>query len=1469
MRTFDSPIKSIAYVSGTLTHNASSFTVQNVVDSLNVLVTFTNGETLTCFLDYLFDNGSFQVNGCGAENLFCTMTGTDYLTDSGSISFGFRYRVQGRPSEYIGDATFNVSVLKAVDLEIDDIIVINEGDFFKYNLVVNLVLSDNTKILLEDTDFEVSYNGETFNRKHFDYCVNLLVKLTGETDYHNPKIIVTKTKTLQVLNMDFEIMFKDHIDRVEQLSSISTVVNYISTTNTNFDDIARNYLNVYIVGETEPLSIRISNMIGDYGFVSVDDNSFNGEEVSYSYNTLSLKYVRCVGETGNEFAGLANIKVRTTYAIGDSEDYESFDFSFSIVAEVIGFVSIDVTFLSSIGLNDFVEGTELTDNNVIVNGIVSNGEEITLSYENDGYDCEYMETPLVAGQYGITFVLTADSSKYMPFENVISQTRNIKVHEENPSFVEINRGKRNYNVGETFRYSDFEALLNYLIEDDEYFKESTTPTRITYFRADEEIEIADNSVVTSLLVGHITLRVYVGELYTSYIVDINANETQDIYAYDKITHEQVYLGQYDSNYNMGLTLDKSKDSCKIVLFNYVSEELKPNTIVYLPDSDSWWCVFKDTCDFHQNEHENGLWKHEIELVGAFEILTSRDLTNFGANKDRYTLGQLFERVVKMSDYELPITFDFTYIDESEKVGYLKSFENYNPSSAFKEICEGINCIPKMRFERDNNGKLVNAIITPIPKSGIGNTPIDIETFNLVDETKTSQKGNYGTRVVSNVRNLVSKDLVRYPSQGSVYLQSDDNLLTFNNAYLKLPQKADYVDRIEIIGRMRGLNYFYYINDNGTTEGISISTKFIEPNLNSALSFIDDILSQIGEGSSLAKAEILSLKEQLANSIFNDNHFILRNNESFLTMSYNPNTHLADLSNIKVSFGSNLDKQQYQDDERHFIYWQQGSDRISNFQFFSAIQSNSLLKTGFHKLGEHYEAGTPTDKTIKYEGERFSFEIIYPIGGWVHNMFSYVVYYRPQVDLKLKVENDREENDSVLFNQNGKLNDPTAICKLINSHADSISSNQISRKAQFYNFFEIPKVGSLVDNHGQLYIINNISIDSMQNDGNENIYFCDISMSKQVACKSIMVSANNNIRDYDTPQQMNLLREQLYRDYYELNYTSEHTEPKYNNDDLFNFGFKQFGSLTNYIAFIKTYDSELKYKYYKVETTNLALPKMKVSVLQFIDNNIIGYSKAQTNQFVFNLFNLFTQKDVYNVPISYVDKYGELTSIEISLLDENAYNGALEYYVESIDKKDKISYFGFSPVIIQEIYDYAKPSAKAVINESNYEKDGLEIPKFEFVQQFGNANDIVIGSGILDNDIATDNEFFVYQFHIQDRRISEENAEKPNANISGSANVVNINDYCDINYDKANNKLVVKFYGIVALNDTNGQKTSSSVLATTLLHKNISIFARKLTKTTGGNYIKQYSKLLFAINDCKVEKNASGEITLYLDNYKLN
>lgn len=1457
MRTFDSPIKSIAYVSGTLTHNASAFTVQNVVDSLNVLVTFANGETLTCFLDYLFDNGSFQVNGCGAENLFCTMTGTDYLTDSGSISFGFRYRVQGRPAEYIGDATFNVSVLRAVDLEIDDIIVVNEGDFFKYNLVVNLVLSDNTKILLEDTDFEVSYNGETFNRKHFDYCVNLLVKLTGETDYHNPKIIVTKTKTLQVLNMDFEIMFKDHIDRVEQLSSISTVVNYISTTNTNFDDIARNYLNIYIVGETEPLSIRISNMIGDYGFVSVDDNSFNGEEVSYSYNTLSLKYVRCVGETGNEFAGLANIKVRTTYAIGDSEDYESFDFSFSIVAEVIGFVSIDVTFLSSIGLNDFVVGTELTENNVIVNGIVSNGEEIALSYENNGYDCEYMETPLVAGQYGITFVLTADSSKYMPFENVISQTRNIKVHEENPSFVEINRGKRNYNVGETFRYSDFEALLNYLIEDDEYFKESTTPTRITYFRADEEIEIADNSVVTSLLVGHITLRVYVGELYTSYIVDINANETQDIYAYDKITHEQVYLGQYDSNYNMGLTLDKSKDSCKIVLFNYVSEELKPNTIVYLPDSDSWWCVFKDTCDFHQNEHENGLWKHEIELVGAFEILTSRDLTNFGANKDRYTLGQLFERVVKMSDYELPITFDFTYIDESEKVGYLKSFENYNPSSAFKEICEGINCIPKMRFERDNNGKLVNAIITPIPKSGIGNTPIDIETFNLVDETKTSQKGNYGTRVVSNVRNLVSKDLVRYPSQGSVYLQSDDSLLTFNNAYIKLPQKADYVDRIEIYGSVRII--FDSEGKQATSYGNSLSH----------ISMVDLLNRFKNVVSSSMRTAIENEFDDIVKFIEDNAKVTLRNNDFIRSQSFNQATHFPDLFDIKISFGSNLDKQQYQDDERHFIYWQQGSDRISNFQFYNNIQSakgEGLWSLGI-TIGNYQDYGNGYLTYTLQTGD--TLKIAKCMGNGVTDMFSYVVYYRPQVDLKLKVENDREENDSVLFNQNGKLNDPTAICKLINSHADSISSNQISRKAQFYNFFEIPKVGSLVDNHGQLYIINNISIDSMQNDGNENIYFCDISMSKQVACKSIMVSANNNIRDYDTPQQMNLVREQLYRDYYELNYTSEHTEPKYNNDDLFNFGFKQFGSLTNYISFIKTYDSELKYKYYKVETTNLALPKMKVSVLQFIDNNIIGYSKAQTNQFVFNLFNLFTQKDVYNVPISYVDKYGELTSIEILLLDENAYNGALEYYVESIDKKDKISYFGFSPVIIQEIYDYAKPSAKAVISENNYEKDGLEIPKFEFVQQFGNANDIVIGSGILDNDIANDNEFFVYQFHIQDRRISEENAEKPNANISGSANVVNINDYCDIDYDKANNKLVVKFYGNVALNDTNGQKTSSSVLATTLLHKNISIFARKLTKTTGGNYIKQYSKLLFAINDCKVEKNASGEITLYLDNYKLN
>ena len=72
----------------------------------------------------------------------------------------------------------------------------------------------------------------------------------------------------------------------------------------------------------------------------------------------------------------------------------------------------------------------------------------------------------------------------------------------------------------------------------------------------------------------------------------------------------------------------------------------------------------------------------------------------------------------------------------------------------------------------------------------------------------------------------------------------------------------------------------------------------------------------------------------------------------------------------------------------------------------------------------------------------------------------------------------------------------------------------------------------------------------------NNTFYESKGTKYVSTKSMMVNPNTNIRDYGIPQQFNVKRKQLYRDYYELSYVAyEDREWEYYLNPLktFNFG----------------------------------------------------------------------------------------------------------------------------------------------------------------------------------------------------------------------------------------------------------------------------------------------------------------------------
>lgn len=175
-------------------------------------------------------------------------------------------------------------------------------------------------------------------------------------------------------------------------------------------------------------------------------------------------------------------------------------------------------------------------------------------------------------------------------------------------------------------------------------------------------------------------------------------EQTRIYIYDKISGVESVLGQYQLPFNMCLSIDESKDTCKIVALSNRKQYIEPNTIVRLEGfSDLWWVVKKDNVQRHDNDFDF-LYEHRISLEGAFEILNARDLTSCGFNTNRYTINEFVERLFKLSDFEYQTTFDSNdVLDYNKMVDYIKTFENYTLASALKEFFNGYNCVPKLKF----------------------------------------------------------------------------------------------------------------------------------------------------------------------------------------------------------------------------------------------------------------------------------------------------------------------------------------------------------------------------------------------------------------------------------------------------------------------------------------------------------------------------------------------------------------------------------------------------------------------------------------------------------------------------------------------------------------------------------------------------------------------------------------------------
>jgi hypothetical protein len=925
--------------------------------------------------------------------------------------------------------------------------------------------------------------------------------------------------------------------------------------------------------------------------------------------------------------------------------------------------------------------------------------------------------------------------------------------------------------------------------------------------------------------------------------------TKDVvYVFDKLTKVGSLLGEIQSNFEMSFVIDGTKDSAKIIVWSFSGVEIEPKSIVYHPKTNSWFVVDDDKIDRYQNDNGEFVWVHELSLLGAIDLTNARDLTDCGFNDNTYTISQFITRLFSLSNFE----FDYTnanffqgvsqnFLDKV--VDFVKTFENYTLLVALREFLDAYNMCPKLSFNSSYNSTndtyTINyPILEIISKTGNLNRVHQMSEFDDVRETRTMNSNSFGTIVVSNAENVISTETKTYPSMGAVRLSSKEWDITRDNAILRLPTNAYKVNWVAMVDGFHNCSCAFTRGTTPLSQALNeILDKYCYPPIRNSIYYA---LSQIKayvlqQASYYGETEFAEAFEEQFDAKTDKIVEIIEQANTIRIFGDNVvNANTGDIiKGDNVPYVAEIDIRDYGDTYYKFtlvdketkdmlkvpnqaICWNRNSNLIENF----GAMTSGVLQTPVIKIKDGFSTDYQSNEisliVVDVGGMYFEMELDALTGReTLFNDSQWRVNYIPMSDLKIKVDNQREKNDIQLYNQNGKLTDSVALSKIINSYSKEISSDTITKYAHYYAYSNIPHAGDMVLDNNEMYVINNISLSLSQNEtsvSNDFGYFieCEITMSKWVSTKSLMVNPNTNIRDYGIPQNYNVKRKQLYRDYFELYYTQNGGDTNYYLEpvNIFEFGYYPSDNF-NFVCQMKiTYDEEINNSYdwyYQVETTTYILNKMVYVSLDFLDNNIIGYSFMNMYGAV-DLSKLFDLTVNINTPITYVDQQGKFKDIDIVFLSpQNAYDNAIDFKNLVGYGNESPMFFNASCFIDYRMFEISQNNSQIEIVEQNYNKDATEVPVFEYACQIDDSDDVLIG----DNILREHNGYIYFYFYktgsnLNQNNINEDYEWEERQEIDGT--IYGQMNSAQISYSYENSqlpKLIIRLYSFTRYSTKNG------------------------------------------------------------------
>ena len=951
---------------------------------------------------------------------------------------------------------------------------------------------------------------------------------------------------------------------------------------------------------------------------------------------------------------------------------------------------------------------------------------------------------------------------------------------------------------------------------------------------------------------------------------------------------QSYLGEINNKCNINFALDGTKDNAKVEIFNFDENIILPYTILKEENTGTWWIVKKDRVERHKNE-SGYFYKHQLELLGATELLNARDLTDCGFNANRYTIRESITRLFKLSTIysEIPnlTIMQTTNLDLDQIVTFTKTYENYTLLSALRELLSAYNCDLKITFDTYGSGSnpfLTRLYVHIYSKTGEHQTTTVVSgdvAFTDIRELKELDSNSFGSVVVSNASNVVSSQPITFPSAGWCkltceiyqvdisYPPSGDNenaRTTARSLCIKLPSNVFKV------------NYVDFTLNGGFTIRVKQSGNFLFDYPTYPLSPTESqyaLLTALNNSSASVDfknyvyAHLKDIIEKVNKGLtwrFYDGAIYDPQNNTLVPPSNAPSdfriidTDNNDGTTPKIPFVLlDKDQREHLDNVEKGFYWERGKDTIKGWERFAMVHAYDKK----HIWTDQNIYGSQTTYTY---GE-YTFEVFPTTVNVDLDAIRCRVNYVPMSDLKIKVDNDIDTHNVKLFNQTGKLTDGVAFSKRLDSYSKEISSDNITRYAQTYNYENIYKVGKIISFSGVYYIINNVSIDIYKHDLNY-FYDCEYTLSKQVAVKSLMVNPDTNIRDYVIPQNNNVVRKTIFRDYYtfELNgtlQTNEYNYAQFTDLDIFRTYNE---TLDTYLVAIEVIFSSGSKYYYQLSTSRYNLKKMKIYTVNFNDNNIIGYD-CQNRWSGFNISRLLTNYSLVTCPIQYTDDNGEVQNIYLHFVDNDraaeSYSNLGSSYAPYYSN---IVYIGSDS--FTTIYDELETNQNFYWQgEYPYQKDALEVPFFEYCVQFNDSDSVLVGDNVLNT---YDDCVYVYGYaraYNSNIGITIDNYgaltfSTPSFSYNSNTNVITVSNGCNVTC--TNNEMVIEVFNNCTLNVGTLEKTTGT---------------RRQSDGTIGIYRYAFNKitkqlvatdLMFVIKNVKSDSYSSGQLHIAINHYEL-